>query len=127
VKKEPASWAIVGESLGGEFAMSVGLRRPEIFGTIGSISGSLVPAAGEGIPGFDQRFGPALARAGVSKEFRLIWVGCGTNDPVCRGSRAFVQRLEKAKVPHVWREFAGAHSAPVFRREVLELLPQLFR
>jgi enterochelin esterase-like enzyme len=65
VNREPASWAIVGESLGGEFAMSVGLQHPDLFGSIGSISGSLVPGSGEGIPGFDQRFGPALARAGV--------------------------------------------------------------
>jgi enterochelin esterase family protein len=126
-KKEAASWAIVGESLGGEFAMSVGLRHPDVFGSIGSISGSLVARAGEGIPGFDQRFGPALARPGVAKDYKLIWIGCGTTDNVCRGSSAFVQRLAAARIPHVWREFPGAHVSQVFRQELLEVLPRLFR
>jgi enterochelin esterase family protein len=126
-KKEAASWAIVGESLGGEFAMAVGLRHPDVFRSIGSISGSLVPRAAEGIPGFDQRFGPALARPGIAKDYQLIWIACGTTDNVCRGSSVFVQRLEGGKIPHVWREFPGAHVGQVFRQELLDVLPRLFR
>jgi enterochelin esterase-like enzyme len=75
----------------------------------------------------DQRFGPALARSDVSRNYRLIWIGCGRTDIVCRGSRVFVQRLEAAKVAHTWREYDGAHQMPVFRRELVDLLQMLFR
>src|SRR6188768_962988 len=44
VREEARSWAIAGLSLGGEFGMYVGLRHPELFRTVASISGSLVPA-----------------------------------------------------------------------------------
>lgn len=123
------SWAIAGVSLGGEFALHVGLRHPELFRNIGSISGSLVSRADpeEGLPSMDERFGPALARPDIARSYKLIWIGCGSQDSICRGSRAFIQRLESAKVPHVWREFPGSHAWPVFRRELVDLLPRLFR
>ena len=99
VKTDPSSWAIAGLSLGGEFGMYAGLRHPELFGSIGSISGSLVPRGDDedGLPSMDERFGPALARSDVSRNYKLIWIGCGTGDNVCRGSRVFAQRLEAAK------------------------------
>jgi enterochelin esterase family protein len=129
VRIETSSWAIAGMSLGGEFAMYAGLRHPELFGNIGSISGSLVPRGDdeEGLPSMDQRFGPSLARSSVSRNYNLIWIGCGTSDNVCRGSQVFVQRLQAANVMHAWREYEGAHQMPVFRRELVDFLQALFR
>jgi enterochelin esterase family protein len=40
VEKDPEQWGIAGLSLGGEFAMTVGLRHPELFRSVASISGS---------------------------------------------------------------------------------------
>jgi len=129
VRTDASSWAVAGVSLGGEFAMYTGLRHPELFGNIGSISGSLVPRGDEeeGLPSMDQRFGPSLARSNVSKNYKLIWIGCGAADNVCRGSRVFVQRLQAANVAHTWREYEGAHQMPVFRRELVDFLQALFR
>lgn len=128
-RRDAASWAIAGVSLGGEFAAAVGLRHPERFAGIGSISGSLVPRGDpeEGLPSMEQRFGPALARANLSKAYKVVWIGCGSADQVCRGSRAFAQRLEMAGVTPAWHEYPGAHQMPVFRRELVDLLQALFR
>jgi enterochelin esterase-like enzyme len=128
-RADARSWAVSGVSLGGEFAAYVGLRHPQLFGSIGSISGSLVPSgdAEDGLPSMEERFGPALAAPGVSTRYKLVWVGCGRADMVCSGSRAFVQRLEAAKVAHTWREYDGAHQMPVFRRELLDFVELLFR
>ena len=129
VERGASSWAIAGLSLGGEFGMYAGLRHPELFGSIGSISGSLVPGGDkeDGLPSMDERFGPALARPDVSRNYKLIWIGCGIADNVCRGSGVFAQRLEAANVTRTWREYAGAHQMPVFRRELVDLLQALFR
>jgi enterochelin esterase family protein len=129
VRTDASSWAVAGVSLGGEFAVYTGLRHPELFGNIGSISGSLVPRGDDedGLPSMDQRFGPSLARSNVSKNYKLIWIGCGAADNVCRGSRVFVQRLQAANVVHTWREYEGAHQMPVFRRELVDFLQALFR
>jgi enterochelin esterase family protein len=125
---DPRSWAIAGLSLGGEFGMHVGLNHPELFRTVASLSGSLVPTdVGEvGRSSFEARFGPALAATHV-RGYRLIWLGCGSEDIFFAGAQAFAERLKSAKIPHIFRQFSGPHSIPVARQELAELLPLLFR
>ena len=122
VSSQPRLWAIAGLSLGGEFALTVGLRHPERFRTVASVSGSLVANS------FENRFGRALANAkAIAKDYRLIWVGCGSDDIFFGGAKSFEERLRTAGIPHVFRQFDGAHVMPVFRQELAELLPLLFR
>ena len=122
VSSQPESWAIAGLSLGGEFGMHVGLKHPEIFRTLASLSGSLVPDS------FDHRFAPLLARPDVRRgTYALIWVGCGSEDVFLEGAKAFAERLRGAGIPHVFRQFDGPHSMTVARLQLVELLPQLFR
>jgi enterochelin esterase-like enzyme len=122
VSSQPRFWAIAGLSLGGEFAMTVGLRHPELFRSVASMSGSLV------INSFENRFGRALANSkAIAKDYSLIWVGCGSEDIFFDGARVFEERLRTAGIPHVFRRYAGAHVMPVFRQELAELLPLLFR
>jgi enterochelin esterase-like enzyme len=122
VKSEPQSWAIAGLSLGGEYALTVGLRHPELFRSVVSISGSLVP------PDFESRFGAALANPDrIRKEYRLIWVGSGTEDTFYGGAKAFTSRLVAAQVPHQFFQLPGPHIMSVFRKELIEVLPRLFQ
>ena len=87
-----------------------------------SLSGSLAPSA------LEMRFAPLLAdAAGVRRHYRLIWIGCGSEDIFLGGARDFAARLQRANIPHVFREFSGPHSLPVARTQLAELLPLLFR
>ena len=128
VMADPRSWAIAGLSLGGEFGMHVGLKHPKLFRSVASLSGSLVPTdAGEvGRSSFDARFGPALTATHI-RGYRLIWVGCGSEDIFFGGAKAFTERLKSAQIPHIFREFSGPHAMPVARQELADLLPLLFR
>ena len=120
VHNEPESWAIAGLSLGGEFGMHVGLKHPERFRSVASLSGSLVPNS------FEQRFVPFFPAKRPRSVYRLLWVGCGSEDVFLDGAKAFAGRLTSAGIPHVFREFEGPHSMSTARRELAELLPQLF-
>lgn len=120
--RRPAEWAIAGVSLGGEFALTVGLRHPEAFRTVAALGGSLVEQD------FEDRFGKALADpAKTRRDYRLIWFSCGADDVFSGGNRTLAAKLAAAGVPHTFREVAGGHTAPVFRRQLAELLPLLFR
>ena len=122
VETRPESWAIAGLSLGGEFGMHVGLKHPELFRSVASLSGSLVQNS------FDTRFAPWFttpeARRGA---YSLIWLGCGSDDVFLAGTKAFAARLEGAGIKHVFRQFTGPHSLTVARQELAELLPLLFK
>ena len=128
VRTDPRSWAIAGLSLGGEFGMHLGLKHPELFRTVASLSGSLVPTdLGEaGRSSFNSRFGPALEDT-HTRNYRLIWVSCGSEDIFFGGAKDFAERLKSAKIPHVFRQFPGPHAMTVARIELAELLPLLFR
>jgi enterochelin esterase family protein len=122
VSSQAESWAVAGLSLGGEFGMHVGLKHPEIFRTVASLSGSLVADS------FPHRFASLLDRPDVRRgAYRLIWVGCGSEDVFLDGAKAFAERLRGAGIPHVFRQFNGPHSMAVARLQLVELLPQLFR
>jgi enterochelin esterase family protein len=122
VSRRPADGAIAGLSLGGEFALTVGLRHPELFRTVASFSGSLTEQD------FEDRFGKALANpVRLRRDYRLIWFACGTDDLFFPGNQAFAARLATAGVPHTFRPVPGGHVQPSFRRQLVELLPLLFR
>jgi enterochelin esterase-like enzyme len=75
---------------------------------------------------FDARF-PLPNPKQVASDYRLIWIGGGTEDIFFGGARAFAARLDAAGIPNVFREYPGAHVMPVFRLELNDLLPRLFR
>jgi enterochelin esterase family protein len=118
VAREAESWAIAGLSLGGEFAMTVGLRHPELFRSVASMSGSMVEGD------FEDRFGKALARP---ERYRMIWLGCGSADIFFKGNQALAARFTAAGIKHRFFELPGPHVMPVFRRELVTLLQEVFR
>jgi enterochelin esterase family protein len=122
VEKKPELRAIAGYSLGAELAVSVGLRHPEAFRSIGSFSGSL------GEADFEPRLGQQLAAPeGMARTIRLLWIGCGSGDLLLPGNRKLDEVLSQKKVPHTFREIPGYHTNPTFRTELVEFLPLLFR
>lgn len=122
VQAQPDMWAIAGVSLGGEFAMTVGLRHPELFRSVASISGSMVEAD------FDDRFGKALAEpASIRKQYRLVWMGCGAGDIFAGGNQGLASKFKTAGIPVTHFVVPGYHVAAVFRQQFIELLPKLFR
>jgi enterochelin esterase-like enzyme len=122
VEKKPELRAIAGYSLGAELAVSVGLRHPELFRSIGSFSGSLIEAD------FEPRLGQQLAAPeAMARTVRLLWIACGSGDLLMPGNRRLDEVLTQKKVPHTFREIPGYHTTPTFRTELVEFLPLLFR
>ena len=121
VDRNPNSWAIAGLSLGGELAITVGLRHPELFRSVASLSGSMVERD------FEDRFGKALAKPSDIAQYRLIWLGCGAGDIFLGGNKALAAKLASAGIKHQFVELPGFHVMPVFRRQLVDLLPRLFQ
>jgi enterochelin esterase family protein len=108
--------AIAGLSMGGGQAMSVGLRHPDLFSAIATFSGS-VPYRGE----LDKMDGAIL-----NERYKVLWVGCGTDDPAFNSNKAIADMLETKKVHHVFRSSPGGHIWPVWQLNLSEFAPLLF-
>jgi enterochelin esterase family protein len=119
VVKVPNHRAIVGYSMGAGHSSTIGLNHPELFAYVGIFSG----AAGE------NAIGKALADpAKTNKDYKLIWVGCGTDDALINGCRAFDRLLTDKGINHEYTESPGyRHDYQVWRIYLHTVLPKLFR
>jgi enterochelin esterase-like enzyme len=119
VQKDQAHRAVAGLSMGGGESLTVGLRHPELFAWVAGFSSavSYVEQSLGGLPADETRGGRAR---------RLLWVGVGRQDFLFADNQKFEAALSARGVKHVWRPTEGAHTWPVWRAYLGELLPQLF-
>ena len=111
--------AIAGLSMGGAESLLVGLNNLDRFAWVGSFSAG---GLGENL---DQQF-PNLDASANSK-LRLLWISCGTEDTLLAPNRKFHQWLESKGVHSHYVETPGMHTWMVWRRNLANLAPLLFR
>ncbi|HEX4277700.1 MAG TPA: alpha/beta hydrolase-fold protein [Bryobacteraceae bacterium] len=117
--------AVAGLSLGGAQALGVGLTHPELFSRVAGLSPALGAVTSAEAGGLDFKALAADAKK-VNGEYKLLWVGCGTDDTLFQSVKSFSGMLDASGVKHVWRESDGAHTWLNWRRYLAEVAPQLF-
>jgi putative tributyrin esterase len=140
------AWAIAGISMGGFGALNVGLKRPERYAFVGSLSNAADAAARRfSFRHFSQSwrlrktFGPddSVIRNQKSPFFLIksitdpgnlpfIYQACGTNDSLIDVNRRLDKALETAHIHHVYRESTGGHAWNYWDRAVKDML-EVFR
>ena len=114
--------AIVGLSMGGGQALSIGLNHLELFGSVGGFSSGLGPA-----PDFPKTYASLIAHPDAANgQLRLLWLGCGTEDGAFAASKGFSDFLTEHGIKHTFRSSGGAHTWMVWRRYLYEVAPLLF-
>ena len=109
---------IVGLSMGGGQALTIGLGHLNRFAYVGSFSG---------VPPEESVARTFLADAGrANAKLRLLWLACGRDDFLLSRNEDFVAKLAAAGVKHEWLLTAGNHSWPVWRGYLVDFLPRLF-
>jgi enterochelin esterase-like enzyme len=115
--------AIVGLSMGGGQALSIGLNHLEQFSYVGGFSSGLAPAAD-----FGKTYASLIAEPKVTNQkLRLLWIGCGKEDGVFAASKSFSDFLNAHGISHTFHASSGAHTWMVWRRYLHEISPLLFR
>jgi enterochelin esterase-like enzyme len=115
--------ALVGLSMGGGQALTIGLNRLDLFSHVGGFSSGFGPNVD-----FTKSYPRLLASgADANRKLRLLWVGCGTDDGALAASKRFSEFLTTHGIVHTFRETAGAHTWMVWRRYLHEIAPLLFK
>ena len=113
--------AIVGLSMGGGQALHIGLSHLARFSAVGAFS-SAVP------PRFETRFKGLLDDPeGTNKKLRLLWIGCGRQDPAFERNRKLSELLTANKIRNTFHPTEGLHNYAIWRRYVVEVAPLLFQ
>jgi enterochelin esterase-like enzyme len=118
VKKDRDSRAIAGLSMGGSESLLTGLNALDKFSWIGAFSSGITPE-------FDKEF-PALDSK-ANQQLHLLWIACGTDDHSIELNRNLRTWLASKSIKHVDIETPGAHTWMVWRRNLTEFAPLLFR
>jgi enterochelin esterase-like enzyme len=119
VTKQRNSRAIAGLSMGGSESLLTGLNNLDKFAWIGAFSSGGIPED------FDKDFPSLDAKA--NQQIRLLWVACGTEDRLITLNRKFRDWLKSKGVEHTGIETPGMHAWMVWRRNLAEFAPLLFR
>jgi enterochelin esterase-like enzyme len=119
ITKDRNSRAIAGLSMGGSESLLTGLNHLDKFAWIGAFSSG-------GIPDDFQKDFPSLD-AKANSQIHLLWIACGTEDRLITVNRNFRAWLKTKGVQHVDIETPGMHTWMVWRRNLAEFAPLLFR
>ena len=65
--------------------------------------------------------------AKANSQISLLWVACGTEDGLIEGNREFKNWLESKNIEFTSIETPAAHTWMVWRRNLTEVAPLLFR
>jgi putative tributyrin esterase len=137
--------AVAGLSMGGYGALKFGLKYPEKFFFVASMSGALGAAswhAQDPLPSFVKPsvarvFGaddsPARASNDIYKIVRELpparvaalpyfYLDCGTEDGLLSENRDFAALLVEKKIPHEYRQLPGGHAWAYWDQQVREVL-----
>jgi enterochelin esterase family protein len=117
--------AIAGLSLGGAQALAIGLSHLELFSRIAAFSPAMGAANNPATGGVD--FDMVLAEtARINSQTKFLWVSCGTEDTLFNSVRDFSTQLATHKIEHIFRVTGGAHTFPVWQRNLNDVAPMLF-
>jgi enterochelin esterase-like enzyme len=122
VSRRPDDRAIAGLSMGGGQTINLAFSRPELFRYVLLMS----PAAGAGAEVLYPEVFKTPSK--LNQQFKLLWLGVGKEDTLTGpGDKVFVDALTKAGIKITYDLIDGRHEWTVWRRQLRDMAPKLFR
>lgn len=118
VKKDREDRAIAGLSMGGAESLYTGLNHIDEFAWIGAMSAAILDDPARTFAALDAKSAAKL---------KLLWIACGREDDLVTANVKFESWLKSKDIKYVAVLTVGAHTWGVWRRNLVELAPQLFR
>ncbi len=106
--------ALAGLSMGAIQSLKIGLKHLDEFAWIGAFSGDI---PGKDIPDPDA----------AAERLRLFWLSVGDKDGFRNNVEALHSYLEEKNVPHVYHINGGGHEWRVWKENLYQFAPLLFR
>jgi enterochelin esterase-like enzyme len=118
VQRSSNGRAVAGLSMGGAESFYVGLNHLDQFAWIGPMSAAVFDDPAATFPSLDQK---------RAAKIKLLWIACGKDDDLIKNNRQFKSWLASRNISFQSVETDGAHTWQVWRRNLIELTPLLFR
>jgi enterochelin esterase-like enzyme len=124
--------AIAGLSMGAGIAMNVGLKRLDVFASVGIMSSGTFGRAVNGVvPGANllEQVSPGFFAdpAATNKKLKVLFFSCGTEDNRIEALTKVEADLRTRKIDFTFKRYPGEHEWKVWRHSLVDMAPMLFR
>lgn len=129
--KDRRARAITGLSMGGYGALFIGFRHPEIFGAVGSMSGSVDLRSSKNKYDLSKRIGDTLKQKKNWENYSIINVidkypkdslaiifDCGVDDQFYADNKKLHEKMQRLNIAHDYIERPGGHSWPYWMNSI---------
>jgi len=130
VRRDPDSRAIAGLSMGGNQARQIGLGRMDLFHYVATMSGTMgVIGNNVTMNAIEQTFPALFAEPDKTNEtLRLLWSAVGSEEAsLITQHQLFNNALDRHQIKRTHTVIPGGHTWHVWRRNLRDLVPLLFR
>ncbi len=123
------SRAIAGLSMGGGVSINVGLKRLDVFASVGEFSSGMFGGVAGYAPFDVEKLAPNFLQdpAATNKRLRAFYFSCGAEDPRMPFQTKVVEELRGHKIALTFKSFPGAHEWRVWRNSLADFPTMLFR
>ncbi len=120
VRRDAASRAFAGLSMGGHHALTVALQHSEQFSQVGAFSSATPP---------EEWVAQALTNTPkINRQLELLWLACGDKDFLFERNQSIHATFKESGLEHEYLVTPGDdHSWPVWRRYLATFSQRLFR
>lgn len=129
-KADKSHRAMCGLSMGGGQSFYIGLRSPDIFGSVGLFSAGIfggIPERG-GAMDFESEIPGILSNTrAFNASHDLFYISCGEQDPRITATTAAVVSLRTSGVEVAFESYPGDHEWQVWRKSLHSFVQKLFR
>jgi enterochelin esterase family protein len=124
--------ALAGLSMGAGIAANVGLKRLDVFASVGLLSSGMFRGNANSAPAGAELLGkisPGFLNdpAATNKKLRVFFISCGTEDPRISSLTKVAEELRSRKINLTFKSYPGEHEWKVWRHSLADMAPMLFK
>jgi enterochelin esterase family protein len=130
IQRKPDARAIAGFSMGGGQARTIGLSRSDLFRSVATFSATIAGTRGAFTPdAAEAMLGDVLADPfATNSTLKLLWMAVGDGETsMLAQHKVLTEVLRNHNIRHTFVTLPGGHTWHVWRRNLRDLLPLLFR
>lgn len=127
VKTDAGSRALAGLSLGGMHTMYTGIYNTDMFGYLGVFSSGWIVPVMDKLAGTQYDYMKTNANK-INSNLKALWISeGGPEDIAYKNGKIMVGKLDELKIKHTYYEYPGGHTWPVWRNNLYNFAPLLFK
>jgi enterochelin esterase-like enzyme len=119
--------ALAGLSLGGLHTLYTGINNTDMFSYLGVFSSGWILPMQEKFANAQYDFMKTNADK-INNNLKVLWLSQGGKDDIAyKNGQVMLSKLDELKIKHTYYEYPGGHTWPVWRNDLYNFAPLLFK